>query len=103
MCIDDYYASAELIYDESGLLIDFEYSIDQSAIKLVQLQRFCRQYDLSMKECIVVGDGDNDVDIFKATGRGIYIEADKSSEKLRKVAWKYATNLNEIIEIAQSL
>ena len=103
MCIDDYYASAELIYDESGLLTNFEYSIDQSAIKLVQLQRFCRQYDLSMKECIVVGDGDNDVDIFKATGRGVYIEADKSSEKLRKVAWKYATNLNEIIEIVQSL
>ena len=102
LSLDDYYSSAELMYDENGLLIDFDYSINQSAVKLVQLEQFCRRYGLGMSDCIVVGDGDNDIDIFKETNRGIFIEGEMSSESLRKVAWKSVAQLSEIIEIIKS-
>lgn len=99
LAIDDVYASAKLKYNDNDQLIDFEYSINQSTVKLQQLTDYCEKYELNFSDCIVVGDGDNDMDIFTATGRGIYLDTPYSSEKLKSVAWKTATDLSQVLEI----
>lgn len=100
--IEDVYTSAQLIFDDGDQLVDFDYSIHQAAIKLQQLREFCDKHNFTTADCIVVGDGDNDIDIFTATGQGVYLDTPYSSEKLKSVAWKTATDLSEIIGIIKS-
>lgn len=97
--IDTVYTSAKLHYDSNGLLSAFDYVIDQAAVKLDHLKQFCKENDLSINECIVVGDGDNDIALFEATKRGIFVETKYSSEQLRSLAWKSVTQLREITDI----
>lgn len=97
--IDYFYTSSELHYDSNGLLNEFDYVIDQASAKLDHLKQFCKENNLFVNECIVVGDGDNDISLFEATKRGIFVETKYSSEQLRSLAWKSVTQLREITDI----
>src|SRR5665213_2004360 len=69
--VDDYYANAELYFDEKGMLADFHYTADQAEVKLTQFSEFCRLKRLQPEECVAVGDGNNDIELFRHTQHGI--------------------------------
>jgi phosphoserine phosphatase len=71
--VEHWYANTELIFDASGELIDFTYELDQSPKKLVHFQEFCDQMKVDPVSCLVVGDSDNDIHLFEATGNGVLI------------------------------
>ena len=74
--IPSWYANTEMIWDEKGNLVDFHYVRDQAAQKLIHLQQFTKQHGIHIEDCIVIGDGDNDVEIFKATKNDIAVGTD---------------------------
>jgi HAD superfamily phosphoserine phosphatase-like hydrolase len=95
--IPDWYANTELVWDSNNQLISYHYVRDQALEKLRHLENFLSKNHVETKDCIVVGDGDNDIEIFKATGHGIAINS--TSQQLHDVAWKQVKHLSDIREI----
>ncbi len=93
--IENYYANTELVFDTDGNLVDFHYELDQAKKKLEQFQMFCGSKDIAAKDCVVVGDGDNDLELFRKTGHGVLV-GDAPSQDLIEVAWKRIDSLGEI-------
>lgn len=100
--VDHYYANAELYFDDEGHLSNFHYTADQADVKLKQFKEFCQSNNLQMDECAAVGDGDNDIELFRATGKGILVEGEKVADELRKASWKTVDNLIEVKALVQS-
>jgi phosphoserine phosphatase len=94
--VSNYYANTELVFDPSGQLTDFHYETDQAGKKLTQLKDFCHRHNLKPTDCIVIGDGESELGLFRATGRGILLDRPEHSAELRVAAWKTITNLTEI-------
>lgn len=97
--VSKYYANGKLHFSKEGKLIDFDYTTDEASLKLHQFKDFCDSNGLLADECVVVGDSDNDIELFRATGHGILLLNKKVSDELRKVAWKQVTSLNEIMSL----
>lgn len=92
-----YYFNTELVWDDRRNLIDFHYSKDQANKKVEQFQKFRKEWNLIPKECVGVGDGPNDIELFKVI-RGIALRSPNSKD-LETIAWKVIDNLSEIKEI----
>ncbi len=71
--IANYYANAELYFDNNKQLIDFHYTTDQANVKLAHLNDFCVKNNLQLQDCIPVGDSNNDIEIFRQTGNGVLL------------------------------
>ncbi len=97
--IEDYYANASLHFDKDMQFVGFDYTADQADVKLQQLEDYCKKNSLSITDCMAVGDGENDIELFKATGRGVLIKNGAVSEGLGRAAWKTIANLNEIPDL----
>lgn len=99
--VADYISSAELYFNDAGDLVDFHYTADQGAAKLVQMQDYCNHQRIQPNECVPVGDGDNDIELFRVTGNGILIDHDRVSDRLRDTArWtvKELAHIRPILE-----
>ena len=92
---DFWYANADLIWGDNDTLVDLIYDKNASWKKLQQLKEFCASNSLNLNECAVVGDDSNDIEIFKATGRGIAVES-PTSEAVEPYAWRKVADLEEI-------
>lgn len=98
MGADTWYANATLTWDNEGNLADMAYEPRAGEKKLKQFLEFCSRNSLEAEECAAVGDDANDVELFKATGRGILVES-PSSLALENVAWKKVRTLAEVRDI----
>lgn len=95
--VEDYYANAELHFDAAGKIVDFSYETDQAKVKLAQLQEYCQRHNLQPQDCLPIGDSDNDLELFKATGNGLLINDNQhTSEELRLAAWKVVNSLQDV-------
>lgn len=97
LAIDYWFANTELVWNQSGELIDLHYVQDQSVMKLEQLKQFISTQNLNVMNCAAIGDSSNDVAIFRATKHGIAVPG--SPDDLLAVAWKRVDSLAEILEI----
>ena len=97
--IPNWYANTTLVWDEQGRLVDFHYVRDQSAHKLAHLKEFTEKVGVSLDSCVAIGDGDNDVAIFEATGHGIAVNS--ASTALLAVSWQRVDRLQQIIPILE--
>ncbi len=88
----EFRACASLVFNESGYIQHIKHSGDEHTAKLRYLEEFAREYHLPVTECICVGDGCNDVDMFKATGKGITFIGSPIEDK----AWKKVQSLSDI-------
>lgn len=96
--IADAYANTRFTFDSDDKLLDYDYVLDQSGKKLQQLGAFCAKYKLQPGECAVVGDSDNDTQLFTATGRGILIG---TNETLKPLAWRTARSLKDVRRVLE--
>lgn len=101
LSVSNWYANTRLVWDQDGQLVDYDYEKDQSAVKLRQLNDFTAESHISINDCIVIGDGDNDVAMFTATDNGIAVgDADES---LASMAWKHVENLHEVSRLLKEI
>ena len=96
---DAFYFNADLHWDEGGKIIDFDYKVNQGALKLTQFQDFCQKNNLKSEECVVVGDSENDHLLFLETKKGIAVRTKVEDKTLEQIAWKVIDNLSEIKDI----
>jgi len=83
------------IFNKNDKLIDIKVLGEESLIKLDNLKNFCSKIGIEISQCACVGDGDNDLELFKKTGHGITFKG----SKLEKYAWKTIENLTDIRRI----
>ena len=91
--VDTWFASSHLKFDDQGNLAALEYETDQARAKLRQLKGLCADRDIDIRTVTVIGDGDNDGDLFAETGRGILVAKDLVP---RLGAWKVVSALEDI-------
>ncbi len=95
--IDDCYANAQLVWEDDNTLVNFLYEEHQGNKKEDQLQEFCKKYKIQPSECVVIGDSENDIELFKLTGNGIAVLP--ANNELKTVAWKEISGLNQLDEL----
>ncbi|HEY4964708.1 MAG TPA: HAD-IB family phosphatase [Candidatus Saccharimonadales bacterium] len=100
--IDNYYANADLHFNEDDELVDLYYEVDQASVKKTQLLEFCKKQNIDPTECVAVGDGMNDMQLFEVTKHGILLDSEYASGELRKAAWKIVNNLDEVKKLLES-
>lgn len=96
--VEDWYANTELVWDESGNLIDFHYYVDQAQLKLDQLEEYLKEKGLDKERCLVVGDGDSDIVLFRELKYGIAVNREPYPE-LEELAHTTISNLKELKEL----
>lgn len=94
--VDHVFTAVELVFDSEGKIESMIDHSDERHAKLVAFENVCTQYEVNPEEVIAVGDGGNDLDIFKKTKKGILLG---SYEPLKEFAWKHIENLSEIKEL----
>lgn len=97
----DYYANTVMTFDDLGQLSSFSYKPNQAEVKLQQLQDFCHKQLVSIADCVAVGNGENDVELFKATQNGILIDPLSASQMVRDAARTTITSLSDILRLTK--
>jgi len=98
--VDGFYANSRLDFNNSGLLTKIHYRDNQGEVKVEQLKKLNNKLGINMNQVVFVGDSENDIEVFKVTGKGIAVHC--FNEDLKKVAWKSANSLSGIKNLLQS-
>lgn len=97
MDLDGVYSGSHLIFDDTGELISIESEcMEGRGFKKECLEKLAQEEEVDVKNIIFVGDGDNDVGVFKMTEHGIAMGKQK---ELIDSSWKQVDNLLQIKEI----
>lgn len=96
--VTDWYANTELVWNDEGNLIDFNYYVDQAEKKLEQFNTYLAKNNLDKNRCAVVGDGDSDIALFRELSFSIAVNKEPHLE-LEKLASKTVKNLSQLKEI----
>ncbi len=88
-------ANNRFIFDEAGNLEGIETVDSDDLAKLQHLENFCNKLGIDITECACVGDGDNDIELFKKTRHGITFKG----SKIESSAWRTVEKLSDIKEI----
>ena len=95
--VADYKASTKLVFNDDNYLQELISEGDEQYAKLKNLESFCKESGVSIDQCVCVGDGANDVELFKATQKGITFN--DAPENVKVTAWKVVATLSDINQI----
>ncbi len=95
LSVQDAYACSNIVFDDEGYVVGIDNLGDESKAKRALLEKVALQYEVPITDCICVGDGPNDVDMFVATGKGITF----TDSPIKNEAWKVVDSLTEIVDI----
>lgn len=95
--VDGFYANSTLEFNNKGVLQKINYRDNQKEVKVEQLKTLVKKLGINIDQVIFVGDSENDIEVFKATKRGIAV--DSSNEELKKISWRVVDSLLEIKNI----
>tara|TARA_B100000745_G_C20117337_1_gene382521 strand:+ start:500 stop:1135 length:636 start_codon:yes stop_codon:yes gene_type:complete len=93
--VADYQACTRIVFDAQGYIQQFDHSGDEHQAKLRLLTEYLAERGLQLDQCICVGDGPNDLDMFQATGKGITF----SDSKIVAQAWKVIDTLSDLPKV----
>lgn len=100
LSIADWYANSVFLFDDEDNWINFEYNKEEATLKVRQLDEYLHKKGLSREDCIAVGDGSSDIEIFRAIP-GISVHCD--NDHLNQLAWKRIKYLPRIPQLLESL
>lgn len=90
--ITHYKANNIFEFDDNDRLVNIRTYGDDTRLKADHLEVFCDMLGIKVTECACVGDGANDIEMFKRTGHGITFKG----SKIEKDAWKIIDSLHDI-------
>lgn len=99
--IKHWYANTTLHWNEHQELIDMDYELRQAQRKLEHFKEFCQSRNLKPQDCIVVGDGENDIELFKLSGKGVLVLGDEKADEYRRYAWRVVDDLSELKQVLE--
>lgn len=94
--VDQILTTAELVFNDDGSFETIVDSGDEMYAKVALFESVCAQYEVAPEDIVAVGDGGNDLEIFKKTKKAILLG---NYEKLKEFAWKQVQSLSEIKEL----
>ena len=90
--ITEWLSCSTLEFDEQGKLNNIVSIGDEADAKLALVQKYLENKNISIEDCISIGDGGNEIGLFKKM-KGILLG---HNEKLAPLAWKQVETLSEI-------
>lgn len=90
--ITNYSANNAFVFDKNNYLSAINCLGDDGEVKVFQLKEQCRKLGIKVNETACVGDGDNDLGIFKLSGHGVTFKGSKIESK----AWKVINKLPDL-------
>lgn len=90
-------ASNHFIFDDQDMMCQIDAPDNDAAAKLQQLRELAAEQQVSLSDCLVVGDGANDLPLFAATGNGV---AFADSPAARHARWVIA-DLRDVLTIVE--
>lgn len=88
-------ANNTFVFDEDDRLIGVHSHGDDVLAKAEHLESFCEMLGSDIKECACIADGDNDIEMFRRTGRGVTFRG----LKIENEAWKVIDTLHDLKNI----
>lgn len=88
-------ATNRFIFNQKGWLENVVTLGDDKVAKLNCLNGFCRKLGIETTEAYCVGDGSNDIEMFRSTNKGITFKG----SPIEDIAWKTINNLSELKDI----
>jgi phosphoserine phosphatase len=85
-------ANNTFIFDDANRLTGIHTFGDDTIGKADHLESFCDKLGISMNECACIGNGENDIEMFRRTGHGITFRG----SKIEHDAWKVIDSLKDI-------
>ena len=73
---------------------------EDRVVKLQQLSAICKEKNISLEQCLCVGDGENDRLLFEATGRGVTFQHCKS---IHDCSWRIIQDWPSLLPVLQAL
>ena len=92
--VQHYKANTELKFDNQGYLKNIVSAGDEPQAKLRHLEKFCKELQIPIHQCVCVGDGANDIELFKKTQKGITFS--NAPENVKKESWHTVDCLSDI-------
>ncbi|HPD99098.1 HAD-IB family phosphatase [Candidatus Saccharibacteria bacterium] len=88
-------AANTFIFNEFDMLQRIDSVKNDAHYKAEMLLELCNELQCTPKECLVVGDGANDIELFKLTGNGVTFTGSNIKHEARYII----TGLDEILDI----
>lgn len=85
-------ANNTFLFDDNGRLSGISTDGDDRITKARHLESFCDLLGVKMSECACIGDGENDLEMFRRTGKGITFKG----SHIESEAWKVIDSLSDI-------
>ena len=95
--IKTYKAGTNIVFDDEDNFSHFENQGEESSTKLKQLTEICNSKNMQLSKCVCIGDGANDLEIFKATGNGICFT--NGSDEVKAAAKFQIESLANLLQI----
>ncbi len=93
--IEEWFACSTLVFNEENVLTDIVSLGDEAPAKLKLAQNYIDAKNIDIESCYAVGDGGNDIELFKVM-KGIVFGDHKG---LNEVAWKRVEKLSEVVDL----
>ena len=90
-------ASNHFIFDDQDMMCQIDAPDNDAMAKVEQLRQLAAEQQVSLSDCLVVGDGANDLPLFAATGNGVTFA---SSPTTRHARWAIA-DLRDMLTIVE--
>lgn len=90
--IPHFAANNLFVFNKGGYLATLKCLGEDTGVKAIQLKDQCRSLGIEVTETACVGDGDNDIEIFKLSGHGITFR----DSKIEQHAWRVIDSLDQI-------
>lgn len=91
-------AANTFVFDEDDRLVAIDAPVRDVDEKLRQLTELVADRGIGLEECLVVGDGSNDSELFRATGNGVTFADSKIASDARWVV----NDLRDVLTIAKA-
>ncbi len=85
-------ANNMFVFDSNDMLKSIVTFGEEGLSKLHHLESFCRKLGIQITECACIGDGDNDLDLFKASGHGVTFK----NSPIEDEAWQVVDSLADL-------
>lgn len=93
-----YYATNNLIrFDDDDYFVKYVTVGDEAITKRHQLESICEDLNIELNQAVCIGDGDNDLMMFEASGHGITF--DWAEKEVRDKAWQIIKSLPDLKNI----
>ena len=92
--VTGFYGNGKIEFGFNKEISQIHFIKNQGQEKVRALREIALKHGVSTKDIYFVGDGDNDIDAFKETGKGIAVHT--KSLNLSMVAWKICEKLTDV-------